>query len=344
MPPPYQIRLGGFKILEQLTWISLTEPEKGLKSPAQLCRLFAEKKINSPFFTCGRWSGMWRLNIAIDSNNASKALPIVKTKPGKERYPGVSAGILSLFPHKNNLEITSRLLNAFGKSGIEPEAIAHSSSAVSVVLLKELIPKAVSALFDSFSFSAYQSPADWKLTQKGNNVLYREVVASYQEKRPKVYFLELKEAQELLRINLNSSDHRPMGKVFNYLARSGCFFSFLTWSRTGAEKSADLFLCLSEPESGKVADLIREELPRAIASRTNPVTLFSMTGPHFGDRYGIASELLSALESDNIDLMALNCSIASITGVVPAGQTDPAIHAIKKCFEVPSVVKKQETA
>jgi aspartokinase len=68
--------------------------------------------------------------------------------------------------------------------------------------------------------------------------------------------------------------------------------------------------------------------------------MFSMTGPHFGDRYGIASELLRTLNNSGIDLLAFTCTIASIRGVIPMHQIEQAIQAIKNCFEVPAVTKK----
>ena len=60
-----------------------------------------------------------------------------------------------------------------------------------------------------------------------------------------------------------------------------------------------------------------------------------MNGPHFGDRFGIVSELLNAFEKNGVDLLCLGCTIASITCVVQALYLDPAIRVIKKCFEVP---------
>jgi aspartokinase len=74
---------------------------------------------------------------------------------------------------------------------------------------------------------------------------------------------------------------------------------------------------------------------------SNPSTaVFSMNGPHFGDRYGIASELLSAFEENRIDLLSLSCTIASISGVVPSSQLEATISTIEKCFEVPAVIRK----
>jgi hypothetical protein len=65
-----------------------------------------------------------------------------------------------------------------------------------------------------------------------------------------------------------------------------------------------------------------------------------MNGPHFGDRYGIASELLTVFENSRIDLLGLCCTIASITGVVHSHQLETTIQSIQSCFEVPSVIKK----
>ena len=71
-----------------------------------------------------------------------------------------------------------------------------------------------------------------------------------------------------------------------------------------------------------------------------PVAVFAMNGPHFGDRYGIASELLTTLRDRGIDILGLSCTIASITGIVPSHQLESAIEAIEASFEVPSINKR----
>jgi hypothetical protein len=66
-----------------------------------------------------------------------------------------------------------------------------------------------------------------------------------------------------------------------------------------------------------------------------------MNGPHFGDRYGIVSELCGSLGSREVDLLAMSCTIASVTGVVPRHQFEPALIAIQERFDVPSVTKRE---
>ena len=336
----HQTRLGGFKLLNDVVWISLVEPDGDRGFPAEFCHLLAGERINFLFLTCGSQGGVWGLDIVADPDNASKALKLIKENFAKTNHETVKGSVLSLFPHKSDPEITAALLNVFGREGIEPNALAYSNSAISAVLREEIVDKATKSLFEPFSFSAYRTPADWKLAQKGKEQLYKEVVASYQEKQPKVYALEWQDGQELLRLRLNWRDLEVVGNALRDLSGQDRVFSFLVSNPFNETKTANLSFCLPESGSQERTNIIRELLPEALTDRISPVAVFSMNGPHFGDRYGIASELLTAFDKARVDLLALSCSIHSINGVVPTGQSNSAIQAIQACFEVPSVIRK----
>ena len=79
-------------------------------------------------------------------------------------------------------------------------------------------------------------------------------------------------------------------------------------------------------------------MDEGVEVRHYPVTFFAMNGPHFGDRYGIAGDILHALDQAEVDYLGLGCSVASITGVFQAGQVDRAVAAIKGCCDVPSIM------
>ena len=336
----HQTRLGGFKLLKEVVWISLVEPDGDRGFPAKFCRLLAGKKINLLFLTCGNRESIWGLDIVTDPDNASKALKLIKENFAKTNHETVKGSVLSLFPHKSDPEITAALLNVFGKEGIDPNALAYSSSAISAVLREEIVDKATKSLFEPFSFSAYRTPADWKLAQKGKEQLYKEVVASYQEKQPKVYALEWRDGQEILRVNLNRHDLGVIGNALRAFSDKDRGFSFLVSNPSNEKKAANLLFCLPEYGQENSRNMIQELLPKVLMDSISPVAVFSMNGPHFGDRYGIASELLTAFDKAGVDLLALSCSIHSITGVVPANQGDSTIRAIQGCFEVPSVIRK----
>lgn len=335
-----QTRLGGFKLLKEVVWISLVEPDGDRRFPAEFCHLLAGQKINLLLLTCGNQNGAWGLDIVAESDNANKALKLIEKNFGSIKRDTARGAVLSLFPHKSDPEITAALLNVFGKEGITPNALAYSNSAISAVLGEEIVDKATKSLFEPFSFSAYRTPADWKLAQKGKEQLYKEVVASYQEKQPKIYALEWQDEQELLRVNLNRRDLGVMGNTLRAFSGKDRGFSFLVSNPSNEKKAANLSFCLPESGQENSTNMIRELLPEALMNSISPVAVFSMNGPHFGDRYGIASEIFTAFAKAGIDLMALSCSIHSITGVVPSDQSDSAIRAIQGCFEVPSVIRK----
>jgi len=336
-----QTRLSAFKILKGVARISLIDLNGESRFPAEFCRLMAGEKINLLFLTCGNHDGCWGLTLAVDNSSSQNVLDLIERNFSNPRIHFAKSGILSLFPHRNDPSVTGSLFQALDMTGIEPYALAYSNSAISVILQNDAIETTTSALFEPFEFSAYRTPADWKLAQKGKEQLFKEVVASYQEKKPKVYNLEWKANQNLLRVILKNYEISPMGNAFINFARKGFHLPFLTSSPSKEQNELMLYICVSDNDQKIYLDLIKESLPEAVFTRTAPVAVFSTNGPHFGDRYGIACELLTAFAEAKIDLLALGCAIASISGIVPADQLEATTQAIQKCFEVPSVIRKE---
>jgi len=335
-----QTRLGAFKILKEVEWISLNQSKLDHEFSPELFRLIAKEKINLPFLTFKNEGSGLGLNIVVDSNNAQTIFQLLKDNFEKKYYSTDRTAILSIFPHKSNPEIIGNLLEVFGKEDIKPMTLANSPSAISIVLKEDLINKASTALFDPFAFSAYRTPSDWKAAQKGKEKLYKEVIASYQEKKHKVYALEWQEQQDLLHVKLRSLDLAKMGTAFKDFAQMGLLLSFLISGLSHEMGKTDLFFCLPQTKKFNYADIVRKLLPEDVTVEVSNVAYFSMNGPHFGDRYGIVSDLLNAFVSAKLELSALSCSIASITGVLPSDQIQSAIQIIQECFEVPSVIKK----
>lgn len=335
-----QARLGGFKILKDVVLISIISPKPSVEFLDHLCRVIAEERINLPFITAVNDGRAWGVNIMVDDSNGFRTSQRIEQEFGSVFTNASQSAVLSLFPHKSDPTITGSLLEIFDQEGIDPDGYANSPSAISVVLKRGIIKKASNALFGPFKFSAYRTPADWKLAQKGKEQLYKEVVASYQEKRPKVYGLAYQEGQEFLQIDLTGRHMGPVGTALKEFARLGLYITFLA-TRPSQEKVGDkLFICLPTLEGHSNTEIINRIASAVEIEMISPVATFAMNGPHFGDRYGIASELLHALQEEEVDLLGLNCSIASIIGVVPSAQIQRAIQAIKQCFEVPSITKK----
>ena len=335
-----QKRLSAFKILKEIVRISLVEAGNNEKFPVEFCHLMTREKINLMFLTCGNQGRGWGLNAAVEAEDEKKILSLIESNFVNTTFHNEKSGIISLFPHRNDPAVTGSLFHVLDMTGIAPEALAYSNSSISVVLQEGALETTTSALFEPFQFSAYRTPADWKLAQKGKEQLFKEIVASYQEKKPKVYSLEWQEDQDLFMLRLNIRDLSLMGDVFINFARQGLMLPFLTSSPSQEQGDLNLFLCVPNYDPKQYPELIIKSLPDAITTMVAPVAVFSMNGPHFGDRYGIASELLNAFERAKVDLLALGCAIASINGVIPADQLETATNAIEACFEVPSVIRK----
>jgi aspartokinase len=131
-----------------------------------------------------------------------------------------------------------------------------------------------------------------------------------------------------------------VGSSLRGFARLGLDLTFLASSPCRDHGKESLALCLPFSESETYTRVLQRIAPDLDMATVSPVMTFSMNGPHFGDRYGIVSELLSSLDRRNVDLLALSCTVASITGVVLRDQKETAIQAIQDCFEVPSVTKR----
>ena len=335
------LRLGGFKIFKDVARISLSLSHEAHDHPAEFLNAIAQDRINLPYFTCLKQGPSWKLNVLVETQDEARLALLIENSLGKSIKSASDRAVLSIFPHKRNPEITGSLLEALDQDVLELEGFANSPSAISIVLQAEQLSIASDALFEPFSFSAYRTPSDWKLAQKGKEQLYKEVVATYQEQRPKVYGLEYHDGLELLHLEVGKEDLCYVGRGLKGLAQSGVHLPFLAKSPYNEEEKASLLMCLPSRSEQAYGNAFKQMGAPIEIGTTPDVTVFSMNGPHFGDRYGIAFELISALNEHNISLLGLNCTIASITGVVSSSQFKSTIQAIQGCFEVPSVTKKE---
>jgi aspartokinase len=263
------------------------------------------------------------LNILVDAVNGAETSHLIEETLGNNLTHSSKSAILSIFPHKKNPEITGRLFEAFDQEGVEADALANSPSAISVVLRDEMLARASHALFEPFSF------------------IYKEVVASYQEQKPKVYGLDYQDGQELLQIRLTKRNIGQFSLIFKELARLGVYLTFITTGPLKEQGLGKLAFSLPAPENQSYAEILAGIAPEMVMDVMSPMGIFSMNGPHFGDRYGIVSELLAGFEKNGIDLRGLSSTIASITGIVPSCQLESAVRTIQESFEVPSVTKKE---
>lgn len=333
-------RLGGFKILKQVGWISFRASTGQKAAAAKFSHLMAKEKINLSFLNCAYRGHAWNLDAVVDASEAQSLSAKVEKGLGIANQKSNRSSILSLFPHKSNPEITAELIRLLADKSIQPASIAQSSSSISVVVKESLIEPVTKALFSSFDFSTYRTPEDWKLAQKGKERLFKEVVASYQEKKPKVYSLDLHENQILFRLNLYRGRVHQFCLLLERLAREGIAIPFFISSPFEKKEGWKIFLCLPGPDHNNYRRMFKDMSCLSQITSSAPVSVFSMTGPHFGDRYGIASEIFLSIQDSGTDLMGLCCSIATVTGLLPQKQVRKAAGSLQRHFDIPAVVIK----
>jgi aspartokinase len=144
--------------------------------------------------------------------------------------------------------------------------------------------------------------------------------------------------QQLVSAVLEDPSLSAAAPVMSEAARRGLRLSLIASAPVRSNGPFHLTYCLPQAPAGEPFDLPPSPLSAPPRHPAEPVAIFSMNGPHFGDRYGITSELLAALDQSNVSLRALNCTVASITGAVLGRDLDAALEAIQGCFEVPGDV------
>lgn len=333
-------RLNGSKVLKGVAAFTLRCPSPGEEMPLGLSRTFAEAGINLPYVTMTRDSGACAMTLLVEAADASRTEPLLTREGfGELVLHSGACVVLSLFPHQSNPSIPAALFRAFEREKIPLEGIANSPSAISLVIQEAFLEPASRILFEAFTFKTYRTPEEWKTAQEGKEVLYKEVVASYQEKRPKVYGITCLENQSVVSHVLEDGSLAPVADILDQAAERGHRLSLISFGPSRIPGREHVLYGLPAPVPLSSGLPGNSHVPFPSAATEIPAAVFTMNGPHFGDRYGITSELLAALDESNVHLLALNCTVASITGAIPSLELDPALDAIQHCFEVPSVFR-----
>ncbi|RJR22372.1 MAG: hypothetical protein C4582_06790 [Desulfobacteraceae bacterium] len=332
--------LGGFKILRPAALLALHGKDGAQQAPGAICGDLAREGINIVFLTAAFHADSFGASIGIQGDQADRASPVLNLPAGITSSGLIKSSIISLFPHRTRPEITGQLLEIINRKGLSPIALAQSASAISAAISEETTERLTEALFEPFSFGPYRTPEDWSLAQKGKEQLYKEVVASYQEKKPKVYGLDWQNSQAMLSIVMGGDGFAILSKAFDNLSAAGIPLTFLISTPSGFE---DLLLfTFTVPAADNARDALLNLLPEGTRKWHGRTAVFYMNGPHFGDRYGIADQIFDTFTAAGINLLALSCSVASITGVLPSEDIYSATEALTNVFEIPCVTGIRE--
>jgi hypothetical protein len=148
-----------------------------------------------------------------------------------------------------------------------------------------------------------------------------ETIAVYWEKIIRTYGFTLFEDQALAQIDLPAGQIAQWGKALRTFDGSESLFR-LVWAQAGAPDRIKFCLLCDDTHW----QLVKSRLDRLLdpGFKTGPwelsrADMISFQGPHFGDRYGILDFTLKALAKEELPLLGIVCSVATIDLVLPAG-------------------------
>ena len=251
------------------------------------------------------------------------------------------SAIISIFPHDKRPDIIGNFIHSLARARVMIHGLASSPSAISAVVASQKEKAVVRQLFWDFYFPAFQSPEEFFGAQSPPEELVHKVVAEYQEKTIKVYWIVPQSDLDLWGMAVSSTDILAgFADALLELASLGLKIPFLV--AIPASQSEDFILSFStagsqtiETRGPQIRRLLQRHLPDLRPVRLTPVAGIFLHGPHFGDRYGIAQTLVESLEKTNIPLLALSCTISSISLIIRQQELAAAQLVLGNTFASP---------
>jgi aspartokinase len=242
--------------------------------------------------------------------------------------------ILSIFPHHQKPGVVGALLGVLSREAVRPLGFASSPSALSFLISASDTAKIIDGLFATFEFPAYPTPFDWHAAYYGQEQVFREIIGSYEEKVIKVYGITQQPDLDLWKMTLPFSLLGDLGSALTALDRLGCRLPFIMGDFNQEEELFFAF-CFAGNQGEQVRQELARHLPLADPLRHDWAVALSLQGPHFGDRYGIISALVSSLSDAGVRPLAVSCTVHSISVIIAAGNLESSLVALRSQFQIP---------
>ncbi len=178
--------------------------EENRLGPA-VCAPLARQRLNLSFLTHVAGD---REVMCTASHSGEAAFTLLQSQADPQAslalQPGTS--ILAVYPHDKRPEVIGTFIKALARARVVIHGLASSPSAISVVLSSSRIKPAVEQLFEHFLFPGFASPQEFFSAQAPPKEYLEKVVATYQEKINKVYWIIPQSDLDLWGMSIASSD------------------------------------------------------------------------------------------------------------------------------------------
>jgi aspartokinase len=334
-----RIKLGGLKILDGRAYVAASFRDAADLLGARCLSLIVTEKINLSLLTqlVHERKQEQLISFCTETTAGHQSLSLLKSLNVDQFSMAMSSdtAILSVFPHEKKPEVAGALFEVFYHNKIHLEGVASSPSAISVVFGSGYQKKAIESVFEPFEFPSYGSPFAWHAAYSGRNQVFREVIASYEEKIIKTYGFVTQTELELWFITVPCHELSKLGAALRRLAAAGAKMPFVAAQMQEHDRLLFAF-AFADVEERRVAAVFNEYLSNEANRHDEPTAMFHLHGPHFGDRFGIAHRMVEAIEQAGLTILAMSCTVASISGIVRQQKLPEVLEVLETIFEIPA--------
>lgn len=288
------------------------------------------------------------INIDLLNMDFTRTRPYVSCCIEKEHRPAVveivetvthDVNTLSVYPHRSSLNALGYLVRLMSEKSLLFYDFVTSGSLLTFVVDHQDQGEICGYIARHLDLPDSCTPFRQELDPKDKALLkeiWPETAATYVEKKIKTYGINTRTGLDLYTIQAGHENLAPAAAIIQELEEEDARFYFssahtrpdglVIW-HIAADKNARTLKdrLLSTPETRRLIDL----------KITDEIALISFQGPHFGDRYGIADQAMSALESASVAPLLAGFTGSCIYMALPENRINQACSALENVFETP---------
>lgn len=303
----------------------------------------AEEKINLPFLCLNTvYGGCAAVCMSRKDFDQYRSAVDTAQPPGLVAELISSTGSLTLFPHQSRLRLLGVLLEIFGKNRLSLYSLCSSISALVINTDYTQLEQAAQALQTSFQLPENHAPFRQQTkhdrieneTVSGVHHSVVETAAVYWEPVIKIYGSSIKKDLLITTAHVPESRLSKLGTQLQAVGNGRGVFEMALMQRID-DKTYKVGLLYEKRRVEAYRGLFNPSVALFSAIEHRNAELLYLHGPHFHDRYGVASAALSNLQKEECALFAVGCSGTSIYLITPEKKAQCSADALEKIFIVP---------
>ena len=340
-----KILIGGLRFSTEQVLASLSGVAPDCHDFITILGELAEEKINLPFL-CLHTVNDGCAAVCMSRKDFDQLGPAADAAPpfGRGAVLTSSTGSLTLFPHQSSLRTLGALLEIFAENRLSLYSLCSSLSALLINTDFCQLERAAEVLQTSFQLPDNHAPFRQQTkhdrieseTSSGDHLSVLETAAAYWEPVIKIYGSSLKKDLLITTAHVPQNRLSRLGKELQAVEGGKGIFEMALMQHLGGN-AYKLGLVYEKRRVAAYRQLFSTGVDLFSGIEHRDAELLYLHGPHFHDRYGVASAALSSLQGKGCELFAVGCSGTSIYVITPENKGQRSAEALEKIFIVPKL-------